>query len=536
MVPSRSSVVAVRHALTPGRDLSSRLAVALLAAVIATAAGAAVALLSGALPDGLGVPALAVLLSALALAPALHALIARGDLFQPVVPIGLFFFLDFGMRTLLVDAGSDLAEPFVFVNIDDTRGPAVALAILALTLTYAGYYAPWWRRAVRRLPQVSPAVPAQAPWIALGLIYVVGVLARGVVVLDRGATFASLDLQELLTDDFNVLLQLGGFSQFAVLLAGVYAFRRNRVRPRVVALILAVVAPIEAVFTVAFGAKHVFAFLLVGLAGLYNYRVRRLGGLRFVLAVAAVVVVMFGTVTTYRSRINQGVLERPTGIASLVTAPFALAAELAEAGPGEFLDTALRTLVNRQTSGETVASILAYGDMVDLEVTGVDLALIPAFAFVPRAIWTDKPAPFSPQVSSAFRGVEGNRASFGITHTGDLYLRYGLPGVVIGSLVLGLLYRLLYGWLVDRPAATAAGAVLYLALFWRIIFVNAEIIPVYVQVIRSLVVGLGVLALVASAAQLVGGSRSARAVGPGQDFADALPDADRAGRAGRGVQ
>ena len=295
-----------------------------------------------------------------------------------------------------------------------------------------------------------------------------------------------------------------------MLLAGVYLFRREHVRPGVAAAVLAVIAPVEAIFTVAFGAKHVFAFLLVGLAGLYNYRVRRLGGFQFGLAVAAVVVVLFGVVTIYRDRVHRGVLERPPDAGSLAKAPVALVGELVEAGPGEFLHAALRTLVNRHTSGETVASILTYGDSVDLEVTGADLALIPAYAFVPRAIWPDKPAPFSPQVSSAFRGVEGNRTSFGITHTGDLFLRHGLPGVAIGSLALGLLYRLLYGWLVDRPGATAVGAVLYLALFWRVIFVNAEIIPVYVQAIRSLVVGLGLLVLVFYSAQLLGGTRAQR--------------------------
>ncbi len=503
-------MVESRRALIRNRSVSGRLVVALLGTLSAAAAGAAAAVTVSVTPEELAVPVLALVLSAMALAPAVQALIRRGDLFQPIVPIGLFFFLDFGMRTLLVEAGSELAEPFVFVNIDDTRGSAVALATLALGLIYVGYYAPWWRRAVRRVPVIPLVLPERAPWMVLGLVYLVGVVARGVLLLDRGATFASLDLQERLTDDFNVLLQLGGFSQFAVLLAGAYALRRDRLRLGVVAAVLAVIAPIEAVFTVAFGAKHVFAFLLVGLAGICNYRVGRLGGLRFVLAAAVVVIVMFGTVTLYRDRIHQGVLERPTDLAGMATAPVALAGEVVAAGPGEFLHASLRTLVNRHTSGETVASILAYGDSVDLEVTGVDLALIPAFAFVPRAIWAEKPAPFSPQVSSAFRGVEGNRTSFGITHTGDLFLRHGLAGVAIGSLALGLLYRLLYAWLVDRPDATAVGAVLYLALFWRVIFVNAEIIPVYVQAIRSLVVGLGLLVLVTYAAQFPGGARAQR--------------------------
>ena len=508
MLASRADVIGRRHA--PARDSgrSRRLLVVFPAVAVAAAAGAAVALLSGALPAESAVPGLAVGLSVLALAPALHALIRGGDLFQPIVPIGLFFFLDFGMRTLLVEAGSDLAEPFVFVNIDDTRGAAIALATLALGLTYAGYYAPWWRRAVRTLPAAHLALPRHMPWAALILIYAAGVVARGVLLLEHGATFASLDLEAALTDDFNVLLQLGGFSQFAVLLAGVYALGRDRARVGVAAAVLAVIAPIEAVFTVAFGAKHVFVFLLVGLAGLCNYRVRRLGGFRFLLGAAAAVIVMFGVVTIYRDRVNQGVLQRPTDVADLMAAPAGLAGEVLATGPGEFAQIALRTLVNRQTSGETVASILAYGDAVNVEATGVDLALIPAFAFVPRAIWPDKPAPFSPQVSSTFRGVEGNRTSFGITHTGDLYLRHGLVGVVIGSLALGLLYRLLYGWLVDRPDATAVGAVLYVALLWRIIFVNAEIIPVYVQAIRTLVVGVIVLLSIAYAGPLFGRTRA----------------------------
>ena len=510
MSHGRVNGVDLPHVLSRSRDVSRGLVVALLVALTAAAVGAAVALAVAVFPEGLAIPVLALALSVLALAPAMHALISRGDLFQPIVMIGFFFFLDFGMRTLLVEAGSDLAEPFIFVNIDGARGPAVALAMLALGLIYVGYYAPWWRRAVAQLPQVSMSLPANAPWAVLGCVYAVGVVARAVLLLDRGATFASLDLQDRLTDDFNLLLQVGSFSQFAVLLAGVYAFRRNQVRAGVLTAVLAVMTPIETVFTVAFGAKHVLAFLVVGLVGLYNYRVRRLGGLRFVVAVAVAVVVLFGVVTIYRDRIHRGVLERPTDAASLVTAPLALVGELIAGGPGDFVHAALRTLANRHTSGETVASILAYSDTVDLEITGADLALMPAYAFVPRAVWPDKPAPFSPQVSRAFRGVEGNRTSFGITHTGDLYLRHGLPGVAIGSLALGLLYRLLYGWLVDRPGATAVGAVLYLALFWRVIFVNAEIIPVYVQAIRSLVVGLGLLVLVIYAAQFLAGARAQR--------------------------
>ena len=159
----------------------------LLVVLGAAVTGTAGALVVSLLPHRLATPMLAVALSVLALAPAMHALLRRGDLFQPIVPIGLFFFLDFGMRTLVVDWGSDLADQFVFLNIDDTRGSAIALAALALGLIYVGYYAPWWRRAVGRIPQIPMALPAHAPWMVLGLIYAVGVIARGVLLLDRGS-------------------------------------------------------------------------------------------------------------------------------------------------------------------------------------------------------------------------------------------------------------------------------------------------------------------------------------------------------------
>ena len=91
-----ANAVDARRSLIQQADLQSRLAVALLVALGAAAAGAAGALVVSTLPGHLATPVLAFGLSALALAPALHALVTRGDLFQPIVPIGLFFFLDFG--------------------------------------------------------------------------------------------------------------------------------------------------------------------------------------------------------------------------------------------------------------------------------------------------------------------------------------------------------------------------------------------------------------------------------------------------------
>ena len=160
----------LRRVLTRDREVSRQLVVALLGALAAAATGAASALAVAVVHEGLAIPVLALALSMLALAPAVHALVRRGDLFQPIVLIGFFFFLDFGMRTLLVEVGSELAEPFVFVNIDDARAPAIALAMLALSLIYLGYYAPWWRRGVGRLPRVSMSLPANAPWVVLGCV------------------------------------------------------------------------------------------------------------------------------------------------------------------------------------------------------------------------------------------------------------------------------------------------------------------------------------------------------------------------------
>ena len=75
-----------------------------------------------------------------------------------------------------------------------------------------------------------------------------------------------------------------------------------------------------------------------------------------------------------------------------------------------------------------------------------------AIALVPRALWPEKPVVAgSPKIVGEMTGLQLNQnTSFGVGNVMEFQINFGIPGLVVGFFVLGLLLRLL-----DRSAADA---------------------------------------------------------------------------------
>ncbi|MBI4993483.1 hypothetical protein HZC33_00785 [Candidatus Wolfebacteria bacterium] len=112
----------------------------------------------------------------------------------------------------------------------------------------------------------------------------------------------------------------------------------------------------------------------------------------------------------------------------------------------------------------------------------------------PRFLWKNKPLSINASGNEFGRriGVLGDgdtTTSVGPTILGDWYLNFGLMGIIFGMFFMGILFRLIYEYLINGPEVSLSGIMIYSVLWIQIIKGMEDwIAPVYVGIIRTLII------------------------------------------------
>jgi hypothetical protein len=125
---------------------------------------------------------------------------------------------------------------------------------------------------------------------------------------------------------------------------------------------------------------------------------------------------------------------------------------------------ALERVVNQSANLEVFSRIMQYVDTHDIRFYGEDFIYLFTW-FVPRAIWSSKPKIHrGGWISREVYGGE-ETTSIGQTLPGDLYINFGIIGVIIGFIFIGALQRIIsFGILSVRSTKYVPTAVF--VLFW----------------------------------------------------------------------
>jgi hypothetical protein len=81
-----------------------------------------------------------------------------------------------------------------------------------------------------------------------------------------------------------------------------------------------------------------------------------------------------------------------------------------------------------------------------------------------------------------------------ITHPGELYIDFGIAGVIVGLAVLGFWYR--FAWEATRPRESATAALLYTLIFVTVVDVDRDLPLVYVTLVQRLATATLLIALI----------------------------------------
>lgn len=114
-----------------------------------------------------------------------------------------------------------------------------------------------------------------------------------------------------------------------------------------------------------------------------------------------------------------------------------------------------------------------------------------AYAFVPRFLWPDKPnvtrgAWFTTYLGASNRESEST-SSTGITAVGELYWNFGIPGVVIGMLGIGIGYGLLWRMAGENPVCEPLHMMLYVSIVIGGMIDMPEAVTVYAGILSQMI-------------------------------------------------
>jgi hypothetical protein len=439
--------------------------------------------------------ATAVLL-VLCVAPAVwSAARARLDLFELGVSYGLVYFLYFGARSLWI-----LHVPQTLDG--ETPYPSVVLAALPAAIWYAdigmaAYLVGYRSSFGRSLPEIRLAglrigdrlEGARAGACATAL-YLLGFVARwpdlthGWFMGFAAAQFAR-----------QVPAAVQSLTYFSVLGVLAYALLVTAlcVSPlkRFLWLLAAVIVPTEILFAFVTGSKFALITLLCVPMLAWHYLRRPVSPATVVALVAVVVLIVTPLVGTYRASVeSRGQMTRTAGDVPRVLAHVGKA--LVAQPVGVSLGGAVSIFLHRLSGIDGLAVVLRGVPSTEPFARGRTLAWT-AKLLMPTAVWPDKYDRLHASllaVPRLFGYPDFIFGGIGLTEPAELYLNFGVTGLLLGMALIGGLHGLLVGWL-RRPNVPLRVFVYSLLWPWVMMSVEGWFYAVYPNLLR--IAGLSLL-------------------------------------------
>jgi hypothetical protein len=121
-------------------------------------------------------------------------------------------------------------------------------------------------------------------------------------------------------------------------------------------------------------------------------------------------------------------------------------------------------------------------------------------SLIPRFVWADKPNTSDARAYSELYFDYGEN-SFAITPFGDLLRNFGVIGIPLGMMIIGIYYRLIYSYLIDTPEPRLWKKVAYYPLLTAVSFESfyALFFPTVLRVFAVVVVSIIFISLFAKA-------------------------------------
>ena len=156
-----------------------------------------------------------------------------------------------------------------------------------------------------------------------------------------------------------------------------------------------------------------------------------------------------------------------------------------ESDVGGWVQSGWRRTMHRLNLLESMSSVMQLGPRAQRLEGEERWWMIPIYPFVPRLLWPNKPFLNKAQRLSILLGL-GSQTSTALTYPGDLYVEFGLPGILLGMFLLGLAGQ----WLANRVGGLSADRhlLVYAVTFMVAANLENDTFLLWVSVIKTMVV------------------------------------------------
>jgi hypothetical protein len=409
---------------------------------------------------------------------------SRPDIGEPIYVVAIWYLLAFPLRAAFLSAvpkDAVLLGPFYYQGAI-TR--ALEIGTLGFGALLVGYYARIGRVLGRRLPRplgdFAPQPLTGRAFVLLGI----GVCAWSYLlfVVHR---LHGLDDAFSYNGAESLVVQLGAFLGYSASVAAILIFSRaRRLRMAEIAVLALVLLPTVYV-SIVFVRRFVLIVALVSVAIAFHYCRRRIPMLRAALLALAFLAIAFPLIQLARGSFST--LGRSTTVSTSEARVDAASQDLFGRGFAAYRHLTVETIMNRMPGVDTFAGIVQAVPNREPYSHGVPYVRTPMTAWIPRALWPGKPKDlFAQQLAAIFFGSTNFQTHLTTYNAPDLYLNFGTLGVIVGSFVLGVLYRFAHTYFIARTGRPGEVAVfLYTFVFLYLVAVEWSLTAILVTVLKS---------------------------------------------------
>jgi hypothetical protein len=416
--------------------------------------------------------AVTALLGAIAVAVA-GTRLARtgGDVFDPLTLFALIFLLYFSLHALWLLAEPHRLDATILRPFLDEMARSQATMAGAFICLLIGYAVANRHKRSRRLEQGVSGIPLSV----LAAAFVVGMFFNILALRAGGYSKATVDAFKV---EGNIrLLRTFGFLSFAAFASTAIRATSRDVMAGRSASVLAwgVMLPVQVLWAFVTGTKSEALFAGFAALAIYNYQVR-LVSLRTVgVALASFVLVLTPLIQSARSETANGNLSTTR---ELLRAAAKLPQRTTDLMSGHGLAEGFEIIQRRTNGSESVALAEKYTPSLRPYQLGRSWIEVP-LSFVPRFLWRDKPYDPVTRDFSIIYGGEVPSRGFGLTLAptipGDLFMNFGLVGMVCGFFALGIGLKLITQETGPRTSARERSLLWYAVLIIPLLSIESEV-------------------------------------------------------------
>lgn len=389
---------------------------------------------------------------ALFAAVALKSRVESPDYFEIIFPISVFYFFSFCFRgVVLIVNPADLNTE---VNGFNALNKALGFGLLGLISIWLGYYCLSFTPGKHITALVNKLLPDE--WRAdkaiarILFLFILGTSIQIIVIflgLARNSNaVVGLSAAAILFGIADSLPLIG------LILFSLFVFRRRASEGKMLLIIIVWCGMLlsQALLSLVIGTRSgiLFTLFLVPVVS-YNYARKHLSAKQLALFAMILLVVLLVVVMPLASPLRDIRIKRFSGSISEY-----LQTVLQRPSNKTFLDR-FYEFSQRQILLENFAiAISKTPDSIPYKNGGTFLSA--ASNFIPRFLWSNKVAyNFDSVFSTEYAGwlsTEGGSVVTGATVIGELYINFGIIGVVIGMFLIGLLCKSIYKNLIGTQA------------------------------------------------------------------------------------